>query len=156
MFGFFKKYDVHLCSAVSGRILNNGEPIANTKVKRELYYTDEKTRIDSTLTDENGCFTLQSIDVRSRTPDSWLCEARTTQIISTMFENVHYKLWFASFHGTVSNAAYDKKLSQLNADLINPNVYFTFKNIEVPHVPYGASSICRWETDFEIQHIIED
>jgi hypothetical protein len=52
--------------------------------------------------------------------------------------------------------AYDKKLTQLNADLSNDLIAFTFTNKDSPHAPHCARSICRWETDFEILHIIED
>ncbi len=44
MFGFFKKYNAHLCSAVSGRILDNGKPLVGVKIERELYYIDNKRR----------------------------------------------------------------------------------------------------------------
>lgn len=156
MFGCFKKYDVHLCSSVSGTILNKSKPLVGIKVERELYYIDDKTREDSTITDENGYFTLPAINVRSKSPGSWLCEAKTTQVIGIELNNIYYKLWSTSLNGTEAVSAYDKKLSQLNADISNDLVYFTFENAEIPHVPHSASSICRWESDFEIQHIVED
>jgi len=52
MFGFFKKYNAHLCSAVSGRILDSGKPLVGVKIERELRYIDNKKRIDKALTDE--------------------------------------------------------------------------------------------------------
>lgn len=75
MFGFFKKYNAHLCSAVSGRILDNGKPLVGVKIERELYYIDNKRREDSTLTDENGLFNLPAVNLtcgRSRTSSSFL------------------------------------------------------------------------------------
>ncbi|WP_286133293.1 DUF6795 domain-containing protein [Colwellia sp. UCD-KL20] len=42
MFAWFKKYDAHLCSAVSGRILDKGKPLAGVKIERELRYIDNK------------------------------------------------------------------------------------------------------------------
>ncbi|UJF20981.1 DUF6795 domain-containing protein [Shewanella sp. OMA3-2] len=156
MFGFFKKYDAHLCSAVSGRILDNGKPLVGVKIERELRYIDNKKRIDSTLTDKNGCFTMPVVNIRSKAPGWLFCEQMTGQTIGFFYKSEFYKLWGTFLSGTESIAAYDEKLSQLNADIVNPNVFFTFENKEVSHVPYGASSICRWDTDFEIQQIIED
>jgi len=156
MFGFFKKYDAHLCSAVSGRILEQGKPLAGVKIERELRYIDEKKRRDHTLTDENGCFRLPAVNIRSKAPGWLFCEQMTGQTIGFFYKNEFYKLWGTFLSGTESITAYDTKLSSLYADIVNPPVFFTFENIELPHVPYGASSICRWDTDFEIDHIIED
>ena len=156
MFGFFKKYDAHLCSAVSGRILDNGQPLVGVKVERELYYIDEKTREDSTLTDENGCFTLPAVNVRSKAPGWLFCEQRTKQNIGIEFNNNYYNLWSTVFPLIEPIAAYDRKLSQLNADLKDPLVFFQFTNDDSSHVMHGARSICRWETDFNIHHLIEE
>ena len=155
MFGFFKKYDAHLCSAVSGRILDNGKPLVGVKVERELYYIDEKTREDSTLTDENGCFTLSAVNIRSRAPGWLLCEQLTKQVIYTEYNNTFYKIWAATVWGIEPIAAYERKLSQLNADLSSPLVAFTFTDDTIPNRPHSASSICRWKSDFEILHTIE-
>ncbi|XPF95196.1 DUF6795 domain-containing protein [Colwellia sp. RE-S-Sl-9] len=156
MFAWFKKYDVHLCSAVSGRILDKGKPLAGVKIERELRYIDNKKRVDSALTDEKGCFTLSVVNVRSKAPGWMFCEQMTGQTIGFFYENKFYKLWGTYLPGTEPIEAYDKKLSCLNADLENPLVFFKFTNDDSSHVPHGASSICRWDTDFEIDHIIED
>ncbi|WP_159820408.1 DUF6795 domain-containing protein [Colwellia sp. 20A7] len=156
MFGFFKKYDAHLCSVVSGRILDNGEPLVGVKVERELMYIDEKKRIDSTLTDKNGCFTLPVVNVRSKAPGWAFCEQFTKQFIWINLKSKYHVLWNASLSSVEPISAYDRKLSQLNADLSSEQVAFTFTNKDSPHVPHCARSICRWDTDFEILHIIED
>ena len=44
MFGLFKKYDVHLCPEVKGRILDHGKPVEGLVVKRWLFYVDEINR----------------------------------------------------------------------------------------------------------------
>jgi hypothetical protein len=150
MFGFFKKYDAHLCSAVSGRILDNGKPVVGVKVEGELYYVDEKTREDSDLTDENGCFTLPEVNVRSKAPGWLLCEQRTKQNIGIELHNKYYNLWSAALPIAEPVPEYDKKLSHLHADLSNLLVTFTFKNENNTQAPYIASSICRWNDDFTI------
>jgi len=156
VFGFFKKYDAHLCSAVSGRILDNGKPVVGVKVERQLYYIDDKKRKDSTLTDENGCFSLPEVNIRSKAPGWLFCDQRTQQHISMNIEGKEYVLWSTSFKLIEPLAAFDRKLSQLNADLQNPLVFFQFTNDDISHLKHGARSICRWDTDFEIHHIIED
>jgi hypothetical protein len=156
VFGFFKKYDAHLCSAVSGRIVDNGKPVVGVKVERQLYYIDDKKRKDSTLTDENGYFSLPEINIKSKAPGWLFCEQFTKQFIWIVIDNNHYDLWSGKLGGIEPIMAYDRKLSKLNADLKNPHVFFQFKNDYVSHVKHGARSICRWDTDFEIHHIIED
>jgi hypothetical protein len=156
MFGFFKKYNAHLCSAVSGRILDSGKPLVGVKIERELRYIDNKKRIDKALTDENGQFTMPAVNIRSKAPGWLFCEQMTGQTIGFYYKNEFYRLWGAFLPGTEPISAYDKKLSQLNADLVNPLVHFNFNNAEISHVPHSASSICRWNSDFEIHHIIED
>lgn len=155
MFGFFKKYDAHLCSAVSGRILNNGKPLAGIKIERELYYIDDKTREDSTLTDENGYFTLPEVNVRSKAPGWLFTEQLTKQVIYTEYNNSFFKIWSATAWGIDPIPAYERKLSQLNADLTDPLVAFTFIDDTIPTRPHSATSICRWESDFTILHTIE-
>ena len=47
----------------------------------------------------------------------------------------------------------EDKLSSLNADLESTEVNFTFPNYDNPNLEFDASSICRWEHDFEIYEI---
>ncbi len=156
MFGFFKKYDAHLCSAVSGKILDNGNPLAGVNIERSLIDFDSKTHKDSTLTDENGCFTLPAVNIRSRSPGSLFRELLTSQEIYIKQSNNLFTLWSITLWGVKPIVAYDKKLAQLNGDLSNNLIAFTFTNKDSPHAPHCARSICRWDTDFEILHIIED
>ncbi|MGV2873887.1 DUF6795 domain-containing protein [Colwellia sp. E150_009] len=155
MFGFFKKYNAHLCSAVSGRILDSGKPLVGVKIERELYYIDNKRREDSTLTDENGLFNLPAVNVRSQAPGWLFCEQLTKQVIYTKYNNNFFKLWAATAWGIKPIPAYERKLSELNADLSDPLVAFTFIDDTIPNRPHSASSICRWESDFKILHTIE-
>jgi len=156
MFGFLKKYDAHLCSAVSGRIVNNGVPVEGLKVERSLVDFDSKTRKDYTITDNNGCFTLPAVNIRSRAPGSVFRELLTSQLIYIENNTNTFILWSTTLWGVESISAYDRKLSQLYADLKDPQVFFQFKNDFTPHVKHGARSICRWDSDYELHHIIED
>ncbi|NMM42806.1 transthyretin-like family protein, partial [Pseudoalteromonas arctica] len=52
----FGAYKVHLCPEVKGRLTNNGEPLANVKIERGLYFSDGKARKDNTYTDSQGNF----------------------------------------------------------------------------------------------------
>ncbi|WP_028862427.1 DUF6795 domain-containing protein [Psychromonas aquimarina] len=156
MFGFFKKYDAHLCSAVSGQILLNGKPLVGGKVERGLNYIDDKKREDHTLTDEQGCFTMPAVNVRSKAPGWAFAEQLTMQLIYIEHNNKPYVLWSACLSGTEPVPAYDKKLKTLQADLSNPEVAFTFINESNPNVPHCVRSVCRWNDDFEILHIVKD
>lgn len=126
------------------------------KVERELYYIDDKKRLDNTLTDENGCFTLPAVNIRSKAPGWLFVDQRTQQYISANFSGKNYVLWSTSLKLIEPITAYDKKLSQLNADLLNNEIAFTFIDENNPNIPHCARSICRWVSDFEILHIIED
>jgi len=156
VFGFFKKYDAHLCSAVSGLILDNGKPVVDLKIERLLVDFDSKERKDSTITDQNGAFALPAVNIRSRSPASLFRELLTHQEIYLKRDHTSFTLWSTTLWGVEPIAAYDRKLSKLNADLKNPLVFFQFANDYVSHIKHGARSICRWDTDFEIHHIIED
>jgi len=156
VFGFLKKYDAHLCSAVSGRILDNGKPVADLKIERILVDFDSKERKDSTTTDQNGDFSLPAVNIRSRSPASLFRELLTKQKIYFKKQDELFTLWSTTLWGVEPINAYDKKLSQLNAELTDPEVYFNFTKDYESNDMHGACSICRWESDFEIHHIIED
>lgn len=65
MFGLFEKaVDVAVFPSVSGRVLNNGEPISNFKLRRGYLYlgTEEEQPVwDEAYTDEQGNFQFQSL-----------------------------------------------------------------------------------------------
>jgi len=132
MFGFFKKYDAHLCSAVSGRIVDNGKPVVGVKVERILIDFDSKKREDSTFTDTNGDFTLPAVNIRSRSPGSLFRELLTSQEIYIEHKGVFFTLWSATLWGVEPIDAYDRKLSQLNADLEKANVFLLLKTLKYP------------------------
>ena len=145
-----------MCSAVSGRILENGKPVADLKIERILVDFDSKERRDSTITDQNGDFSLPAVNIRSRSHASLFRELLTKQKIYFKKQDELFTLWSTTLWGVEPIPAYDKKLSQLNAELTAPEVYFNFTKDYESKAMYGARSICRWDTDFEIHHIIED
>jgi len=66
MFGFLKRYDVHLSPEVHGQVKLDGKPMANLEVYRELTYRDDF--IDKTVTDFEGRFYFPEKNIRSRIP----------------------------------------------------------------------------------------
>jgi hypothetical protein len=57
-----KKDNLYLFSAVKGRIVNNGEPVAGIKVERSTFWNMEETpRLETTYTDENGYYTFNEM-----------------------------------------------------------------------------------------------
>jgi len=74
MFGLFKKHDVHLSPAVSGKLSKGDTPLKGIAVTRSLTYDNEQ--IDTAVTDEQGQFSFPAISTASRSPNSPLHEAR--------------------------------------------------------------------------------
>ena len=150
MFGFFKKYDVHLCPQVKGQILNQGKPVIGEKVIRYLSYVDRKERYDDVITDSEGRFTLPEVNIRSKMPGNFMVEHNTLQIIYIEQDTEKYVLWNSNLPGFKPIAAYSRKLSSLNCDLTSADVSFEFARDKHPERPHYAGSICRWDEDFTI------
>ncbi|TCI01771.1 hypothetical protein EZV61_15995 [Corallincola luteus] len=155
MFGLLKKYDVHLCPVVQGRITLHDKPISGVPVKRWLYYIDEIERVDTTETDSDGRFSFPEVTIRSKLPGDIFTVSRTQQKITTTHEDLDYTLWEADLSGIKALPEYSEKLGTLICDLSSNEVNFTFPNHSNPNREYDATSICRWENDFEI-YVIED
>ena len=68
MFGFFNKQEFYLSAPVKGQLLDNGQPVANTKVMRSLTYGDEY--VDETTTDEQGYFTFTEKTIKTGKPSN--------------------------------------------------------------------------------------
>lgn len=68
MLGFFKKHDFILSAPIKGHLLDNGQPVANTKVMRSLTYGDEY--VDETITDEQGYFTFTEKTIKTGKPSN--------------------------------------------------------------------------------------
>ena len=148
MFGLFKKYDVHLCPEVKGRILDHGKPVEGLEVKRWLHYVDEIEREDRTFTNSNGEFYFPEKNIRSRLPGRMFVENLTRQSIYIELNNEKLPLWHSTLRGRFTDTAYSKKLNSLYCDLKNTAVNFEFENPS-GGMEYYARSICRWNDDFE-------
>jgi len=68
MFGFFNKQEFVLSAPVKGQLLDDGQPIANTKVIRSLTYGDEY--VDEAITDANGYFSFAEKTIKTAKPSS--------------------------------------------------------------------------------------
>ena len=149
MFGLFKKYDVHLCPEVKGRILDHGKPVEGLIVKRWLVYVDEIEREDSVITDENGEFYFPEKNIKSKLPGRAFVENLTRQAIYIEYQGTKLPLWRATLFGYFKNSAFSKKLQDLNCDVNDPAVDFEFEN-PTGGLRHYANSICRWSDDFYI------
>lgn len=143
MFGFIKKYDVHLSPEVRGRILRDGEPVQGMQVSRSLTYEDEL--IDRTTTDRDGRFSFPSKSIQSRLPGRPLTEMRTHQIVYATEKGKHFILWHYTAESIEPETTVTEKLSELNCDLSNPEKLYHFKWVEHPDFTHDVISICRWE-----------
>tara|TARA_Y100000782_G_C10185440_1_gene266215 strand:+ start:4329 stop:4871 length:543 start_codon:yes stop_codon:yes gene_type:complete len=155
----FGTYKVHLCPEVTGRLTNNGEPLANVKIERGLYFCDGKTRKDATYTDAHGNFNFHEWIIRSDQPGIPFVDMRTAQQIKFFYKKQEYLLWAATLYSLHPMHEYSQKLKELNGDINNKEVFFKFDNPEQPNLLLAGSSICRWEQDFTIidpQQIIDE
>ncbi|NHH90416.1 DUF6795 domain-containing protein [Pseudoalteromonas sp. MB47] len=146
----FGTYKVHLCPEVTGHLTNNGEPLPNVKIERGLYFSDGKVRKDNTYTDSRGYFNFPEWEIRSDQPGFPFAEIFTNQIICTNYNSQEYLLWRSTLTDIQPRHEFTYKLSTLNADIKDEQICFNFKNTLHPHAPLRASSIVRWETDFDI------
>jgi len=148
MFGWFKKQEVFLSSAVNGVVTKNGEAIANIEVTRSLMYIDAKDHVDIAITDSNGKFTFPAKSIRSSIPSKPFSEDRVSQHITIKYEETLIPLWIATHVGIEEIPEYTKKLAFLNCELSNKRVDFQFENANPNNVVHTASSICRWDDDY--------
>lgn len=143
MFGFFKRYGVHLSPEVRGVITENGTPLKNLEVYRTLDY--EKEYVDKTRTDSNGRFSFPEKVIKSSRPGKLLDETRTRQVIGLFYGDKNYLLWYTTTGGTTPKRAISERLNTLNCDLTTPEEELVFENFEHPDFPHSAFSICRWD-----------
>ena len=147
MFGWFKKKQAYLSPIVQGVVKENGKPVANIQVSRQLIYMDDIERDDYAETDEKGQFYFPEKTIMSRLASNPLSEQRSSQYIYIKRGDKEYQLW-----GTVQTAfkevpEYSKKLASLHCDLNDKLVSFAFKKNNHTR-EYMATSICRWQEDY--------
>ncbi len=99
---------------------------------------------------------MPAVNIRSKAPGWVFAEQRTKQIIGIEYQKKFHVLWSTVLAGIEPVESYNQKLAQLNADLANPCVVFTFMNKHNPNNPHCARSICRWPEDFEIFRTVEE
>ncbi|WP_351011874.1 DUF6795 domain-containing protein [Shewanella sp. S1-58-MNA-CIBAN-0166] len=156
MFGLLKKYDVHMCSEVKGRILLDGNPVYGTQILRDLSYVDDVVVTDETETDRDGYFSMPAVTITSKKPGDMFVHDVVMQHINVLYDGVTYKLWNTRLLGIEPFAEVEAKLKSLNGDLANSEVQFTFPNKQNPNLEFDGESICRWDNDFEIFEIVDD
>lgn len=144
MFGFFKKYDVHLSPVVQGQINLNGHPVPNQKVIRSLTYGDDAEQIEEVMTDQNGKFYFPDKNIRSSRPGSMFDESTVRQIVLIERDNKKYLLWYSDTFGIKPAEAISERLSALICDLNNSEETFEFPSIEHAKLNHFTYSICRW------------
>jgi len=147
---YFGAYKVHLCPEVKGQVSENGKPLINAKIERLLCFSDGKYVENYVYTDDKGGFSFPEANIRSNQPAVPFAELFTSQIITLFYEGTKYILWTSRLSGTKYRHEYAKKLSCLRADLSDEEVFFHFKNNQVPGYKFRAASIARWDEDFEV------
>ncbi|WP_218668185.1 DUF4198 domain-containing protein [Vreelandella utahensis] len=142
MFGWFKRYDVHLSPEVKGRILKDGEPVADIEVYRELMYAKHYT--EKTVTDSDGHFSFPEKNIRSREPGKLLGVEHITQSITADYGPKTYLLWRTTTTSRTPEKVIEEKLSHMECDLANPEKMHHFTIAEHPDFTHNIRGICRW------------
>lgn len=153
MFGLFRKYDVHMCSEVRGMVTLNGKPVSGALVKRHLKFAYKIEKEDEAETDFDGVFFLPEVSIESKIPGDMFSQESTSQLITVEYGGEKYDLWSSKLPSINEPDEYREKLSSLNGALENKRVNFAFPNHSDENLEYCASSICRWEKDFEIYKV---
>ncbi|MPW31912.1 carboxypeptidase regulatory-like domain-containing protein [Agarivorans sp. B2Z047] len=155
----FKKQTVELFPPVSGKLTENGKPLAGVKLKRSYEFIDitDGEIHDYTTTDSGGRFSFPELTMQSRHADN---PFRTNVIwqgirIDTpeQTEDDEIYLWDANSRGVKHNAYFTEMLSALNCDLSTEegSIYVINSNYPSGVVIYPIVSICRWPIRAEIE-----
>ncbi|QLE87147.1 carboxypeptidase regulatory-like domain-containing protein [Shewanella sp. Scap07] len=153
MFGLFEKaVDVAVFPSVSGRVLNNGEPISNFKLRRGYLYlgTEEEQPVwDEAYTDEQGNFQFPELIIQSKLPNIPFGRTIIAQLIDIQDTRYpEYKdtyLWWAKSKGVNHISHFVERLAALNCDLNDEEVPHQIINEKYEGaIRYEVKSICRW------------
>ena len=142
---------VHLSPEVSGVIAFDGVAVEGVQVYRTLDY--EKEFYEETLTDGNGAFYFPAKTILSSHPGALLDETRVRQVIGVRHQGESYLLWYHTPGGITERSAVSRRLGSLNCDLTTPEKELLFRNLEKPHFPHAAFSICRWNDGLELESL---
>ncbi|PCM42872.1 hypothetical protein CPA50_17415 [Marinobacter sp. ANT_B65] len=143
MFGFLKKYDVHLFPPVEGRLLQNGKPLEGVEVIREAAYDEVET--ETVITDADGRFSFSEWTTRSSTPGKPLIEARLRQVVAAKYQDEFYILWQYTTDQVVPEPVITALLGALDCDIANEETDHYFPIPDNPGFEHIIGSICRWE-----------
>jgi len=145
MFGFLKRYDVHLCPEVRGRITLKGQPLSELTVTRAITYG--KVYEDSAVTDANGDFHFPEKDIRSNIPGRLFDETRKRQVVYVDHDDQRYLLWHTVTDSIKPEKTASEKLKHLSCDLTSEEKLQHFPVHEDPSFTHNVHSICRWDSE---------
>lgn len=158
MFSWFrKKKEVFLSSDVNGIVTENGMPIADLEIIRSLTYIDGVERLDSVITSDDGRFHLPRKTILSSIPNKLISEDRVHQkIFIRKGNNLIIGLWGATQPGISELPEFTEKLKFLKCEITNQLVRFEFKNNTNKFLNRTATSICRWDEDYNPTWVMEN
>ena len=138
-----KKYDVHLCPEVHGRVTFKGQPLSGITIIRDINYGE--SYIDKTQTDANGEFHFPEWNIQSHLPGNLFTQE--TRVIQHVYFKMNKKfiyLWGAPQRGTKPNQALSQRLALLKCEVTDKRADFYFPSAEHPEFYHTAVSVCRW------------
>lgn len=144
MFGFFRRYEVHLSPEVKGHIVAGGKPLEGAEVYRELFY--EEYYVDKAVTDPEGRFSFPQKIIRSRGPGKLFGETHITQVITVDYQGATYLLWRTSTTNLITPQVLAEKLHSLYCKLETPEELQHFPARERPSVTHNIRTVCRWNS----------
>lgn len=134
---FTKKEDVVLFSAIRGKVLYKGEPLANAKVIRRYKYDIPVFLEDSCVSSEKGEFIFPRIE-KKNTVITPLVQFVVHQQIFVVRDGVEQQIWGHGKMETSDNSEYGGEFKEIVCELTREP-----DNIKVGVVDYVYTS-CTW------------
>ncbi|MPW31966.1 carboxypeptidase regulatory-like domain-containing protein [Agarivorans sp. B2Z047] len=154
----FKKQHVELFPPVSGKLTENGKPLAGVKLKRSYEFIDITDVIhDYTTTGSDGRFSFPELTMKSRHANSPFGTDVIWQGIRIdtpgQTEDDEIYLWYANSRGVRHIPYFTEMLSALNCDIANSEEIIEIIHSDYPSgvVTLRVGSICRWPERSEIE-----
>lgn len=108
-------------SAVQGRVLDNGKPVAGAQIEREFKWAwKDETGTDKTATGAGGEFSLPAIERSSFLGSLLPHEPVIRQSITIRHDGKSYEAWLHNKHSYANNAELGGKPIRLVCRLENP------------------------------------
>lgn len=161
----FEKEEIHLSPEVKGRVLDNGKPVVGMTIMRELSYNDYDSIKDTTITDNDGCFSFPKKIMKKSPYRMEITHHHISQLIAVVDKDKKYRrdnsqtlypLWNVTKKHIGQDESFIEKLKSLECDINNKEYYFAFDyrsdwDVEEKYrYENSGTTICRWVNNFKL------